>query len=174
MNTVLTFPNGPCPITVVKYALEILQNRANHGLNSPIVSFRRPSRHSELGSRRVQYVVTLENGDEVALQIKTSSYAMQKYLGWAKKCKSLIFAIFVPQVIFRRSDNFQGHMESVIRKIVDTLNNAVNIMRRAVIHTVHQMRKEGRPANPNDAVVNCRARNKPPQFYRPHLPCMCH
>lgn len=163
------------PTSVVRSALQYLMNNPRNKLPSQIVSIERPGYHSPLGRRRVKFIVTLEDGTAIALQVLNSHRAMQKFRGWVKKCRSLVFAIFVPEIFRKKEDSIHDIVQDVAGKIVEMIRQATSIFRRKVNSIVHHYRIRGNEVNMSQvSEYFCTGRRIKQGYSRFHAPSMCH
>jgi hypothetical protein len=139
----------------VETALKIIQKEPRYGLTSLIKGFIWAQRHSRLDRSHVDFLVSLEGGREVLLQVKSSERKRKKF---EKFCKSLGLSISVIVVHIGES------LESVIEQVVEKIKLAMNSVQ-------HQM---NRIAFLNKMREKKRQRKQQHKFSRLHMPCMCH
>jgi len=140
----------------VESALVILQNEPQkHGLKFAIKRFIRARKHSSLDRNHIDFLVTLEEGRDVPLQVKSSERKARKF---EQFCKRL--GIFIPCIVV----HFGETVESVIKQIVEKIKLAGNVMERQANRLVflEKMREQKRER---------RARRR---FSRFSAPIMCH
>jgi hypothetical protein len=139
----------------VETALKIIQKEQRYGLASLIKGFIWAQRHSRLDRNHVDFLVSLEGGIEVPLQVKSSERKRKKF---EKFCKSLGLSISV--IVVHIGESLESVIEQVVEKIKLALNSVQRQMNR--IAFLNKMREKKRQ------------RKQQQKFSRVHAPCMCH
>jgi hypothetical protein len=133
------------------------------GLTSAILKYIWAKRHSALDRKHTDFVVTLEDGPELSFQVKSSERRKKRFESFCRRLGLSIFCIVVER---------DEAVESVIRKIVETIKGAVNTLQRGVNKILHldRLRREKKERKLERKL----RRQRQNQFYRVHAPQMCH
>jgi hypothetical protein len=122
----------------VETALEILQKEPKrYGLKSMIKRFVRAGRHSRLDKSHVDFLVTLKEGTDVPLQVKSSERGRRKF---ERSCKRR--GISIPVIVV----HFGETVKSVIKQIVEKIKLVSNSIQRSInrIAFLNKVREEKR------------------------------
>jgi hypothetical protein len=115
---------------MVEQALKTLKNE-RIGLISPIREFIHAERHSRIDRAHIDFVVFLENGEEIPLQVKSSVRGARKFARRNQR-----FGRFIPIVIV----NTEEDLRTIIHKVVECIRSTFNALRRKVDWETHLKR----------------------------------
>lgn len=116
---------------MVEQALETIKNKSKKGLRSRIVDFIHARRHSALDRRHIDFIVKLETGDEIPLQVKSSERGRRGF-----DRKNAGHKLFIPSLAVKVGET----LESIINKIIGCISLAFNKMRREAEKIKHYNR----------------------------------
>jgi len=145
----------------VQTALAILQKEPQrYGLTSMIRWFVRAKRHSRLDRRHIDFLVILEEGMNVPLQVKSSERGKRKF---ERSCKQ--YGISIPVIVV----HFGETIRSVIKQIVEKIKLVSSSVERSINRIVflNKVREEKRRRKEQQ-------RERQQECYRFHTPCMFH
>jgi hypothetical protein len=139
---------------MVEQALQAIQNKSKKGLRARIIGFIHARRHSELYRQHVDFLVTLEGGHEIPLQVKSSDRARRKF-----ERRRVAYGRFIPVIVVRLGEA----IESVINKVTDCIKLAFNKMQRETNRLIQVER-----------IRSTQPRKRKPWCVRFHAHSMCH
>jgi|GEM_PF-1421209 hypothetical protein len=161
MNIDTSLAVGLASEAKVETALEILQKEPQrYGLTSMIKWFTRAERHSRLDRHHIDFLVTLEEGTDVPLQVKSSERGKRKF---ERSCKRR--GISIPVIVV----HFGETVKSVIKQIVEKIKLVSDSIQRSInrIAFLNKVREEKRRRKEQH-------KQRRQECYRFHAPCMCH
>ncbi len=135
---------------MVEQALEIIKENPKDDSVPRITGFVHAARHSELDRSHVDFLIDLENGDKVPLQVKSSERHAKRFERLNKAHKR-----FIPVIVV----GFGETLQSVIDKVIGCIRYALKRLKRVAEQKIHLERTR---------------RKKRRWFMRFHAPSMCH
>jgi hypothetical protein len=125
-----------------------------------ITRFIRAERHSRLDRRHIDFLVTLEEGTDVPLQVKSSERGKRKFERSRKRC-----GISIPVIVVHLGET----MKSVIKQIVEKIKLVSDSIQRNINRIVflNKMREEKRRRKEQH-------RQRQQECYRFQGSCRCH
>lgn len=136
---------------MVEQALETIKNKSKKGLKSRIVSFIHARRHSALDRRHIDFIVKLETGDEIPLQVKSSERGRRRFVR-----KNTGHRCFIPALAVKTGEA----LASIINKVIGCITLAFNKLKREAEKIIHYNR--------------VRSQRKKTWCVRTHPALMCH
>jgi len=131
MNSSDSDARGIASEAMVEQALQTIDKKSLKGLISRVVGFIHATRHSELDKQHIDFLIMLENGYEIPLQVKSSDRGRRKF-----ERKSTTYRRFIPVVVVKLGEA----IESIINKVTECIRLAANKLRRDFDNRVHYER----------------------------------
>jgi hypothetical protein len=141
----------------VEEALRILKKKPwRYGLKFTIKRFRHAERNSPLDRRHTDFLITLEGGTNVPLQVKSSEWGRKKFERFCRR-----WNIFIPAIVV----HFNEALESIIMQIVEKISLARDFFQRTMNQFIFS-EENGKQKR--------RRRRRQPRFRRFYAVNMCH
>ncbi|MEK7609499.1 MAG: hypothetical protein AAB470_00045 [Patescibacteria group bacterium] len=143
--------HGIASEAMVENALQQVQNKPNDDSIPKIKEFVHAKKNSALDRQHIDFLVKLENGLDVPLQVKSSERRRRRFERFNAKHRR-----FIPVIVVKIGEA----LESVINKVVACIKLALNTIRRVVNQKIHQKK--------------VREQKRRKRCFRFFSPSMCH
>ncbi|MFA6554062.1 MAG: hypothetical protein WCS89_00990 [Candidatus Paceibacterota bacterium] len=138
---------------MVKRALTILKRKKKPDI-AEITEIIHATPNSNLDRKGIDFVVKLENGYDVPLQVKSSKRAQKKF---DKRCRRT--GVWIPVIVV----NIGVTIGNVIRQIIRSIKTVLNTARHAMDERIHREKEKA-----------SRKQKKKDWCVRHFAPSMCH
>lgn len=144
--------------TMVGQALLTIKNKGERSTLPPIIEIIHAKPNSSLDRQGVDYLIKLQTGHEIPLQVKSSTRAKRKF---ERHCKR--FGKVIPVVVVGRCD----HMSIIINRVWKSIQTVFNAILRQLNNRLHRARSKSLSWSPRKA-------SRKEWCYRLHRAQMCH